>query len=131
MAKLKTTSIKNATSVLDLVQDNDEFTTGLFTGFLNKELPSDHILDIFGLVGSDSFVKSVTLSDDDKRKYRSNPSLLAYDLYGSIDYANIILYINNIAHPGEFDTDKPINILMNSSIKTLISLYKQMIKRVG
>jgi len=131
MAKLKTTTVEGATSVLDLVRDDDEFTSGLFTGFLDKELPSDHILDIFGLVGSDSFVKSVTLNDDDKRKYRNNPSLLAYDLYGSIDYANIILYINNIAHPGEFDTDKPINILMNNSIKILINLYKQMIKRVG
>jgi hypothetical protein len=45
---------------------------------------------------------NVKLSDTELNKYRYNPDLLAYDLYGSVQLDFVILLVNDIYDPKEF-----------------------------
>lgn len=45
----------------------------------------------------------VQLSDKELAKYSYNPGLLAYDLYGSIELEFVILKLNGIIDPKDFD----------------------------
>lgn len=64
---------------------------------LNHNLIEDylHILE-------DQCVK-VTFSNTEYKKYCYNPDLLAYDLYGSVQLDFIILLLNDMIDPKEFD----------------------------
>lgn len=125
---LKITNIKDVVSVLDTINDTDDFTVGLFTGFLNQEDTTDSIYDVLGLIDSDFFTET-NLSEDDQRKYRHNPSLLSYNLYGTTDYAMTILFINGLGHPGELDVSLPIKLLSKTNIEILSNLYKDILKK--
>ena len=47
---------------------------------------------------------TVTLSDEEYAKYKYNPDLLAYDIYGSVQLDFVILLLNGIYDPKEFAT---------------------------
>lgn len=127
MAKIVVTSVSEARSVLDLINDSDNFTMGLNTGYMEQEDPCDHLIDIFGLIEGGTFAE-VTPTESDMDKYMCNPYLLSYDLYGTIDYGAILLYINGISHPGDFKLNSKILILNKSNIKQLYKLYGSLIK---
>ena len=46
---------------------------------------------------------TVKLSEEELKKYRYNPDLLAYNLYGSVQLDFVILLLNDMYDPKEFD----------------------------
>ena len=50
--------------------------------------------------------QDVELTSEEYRKYKCNPDLLAYDIYGSTQLDFIILLINDIIDAKEFDSKK-------------------------
>jgi hypothetical protein len=62
----------------------------------------------------------VQLSDLEKLKYHYNPELLAYDLYGSINLDFVILKLNGIIDPKDFDLPI-IKVLNADTLKSLLS----------
>lgn len=58
----------------------------------------DDYLDIF-----EDAASKVTMTQKEQQKYFYNPELLAYDLYGSTEFDFLILKINGIIDPKEFD----------------------------
>lgn len=47
--------------------------------------------------------ETITFSDEEYKKYMYNPDLLAYDLYGSVQLDFIILLLNDMVDPKEFN----------------------------
>jgi hypothetical protein len=65
----------------------------------------------------------IKLTDDQFRKYKYAPDLLAYDLYGSVQLDFIILLVNDMVDPKEFDR-KTIKLPYASTLsKFLNSVY--------
>ena len=62
----------------------------------------------------------LTLSDDEYKKYKYNPDLLAYDVYGSVQLDFVILLLNEIYDPKEF-TNKTIRLVKNSALSLFLS----------
>lgn len=54
----------------------------------------------------DELAVTVTLTPKEKAKYRYKPYLFAYDVYGSAEAKFIIMMLNGIIDPKEFDFDK-------------------------
>ena len=48
----------------------------------------------------------VHLSDEERRKFEYRPWLLAYDVYGSVQLDFILLLVNDMIDPKEFDRKK-------------------------
>lgn len=51
-------------------------------------------------------VQVIDLDDKLYQKYRFRPKTLSYDLYGTIEYASLLLSLNNIVSVSEFDLHK-------------------------
>ena len=62
----------------------------------------------------------IKLSDVERLKYRYKPYLFAYDLYGSREMAFIIMMLNGIIDPKEFDYNK-LKVIKYSSRATVIN----------
>lgn len=54
----------------------------------------------------DKHITTMTFTDEQYLKYRFKPKSLSYDLYGSIEYAPLLLSINNVLSISEFDFKK-------------------------
>ena len=65
-------------------------------------------------------VVTLQLSDKEKAKYRYKPYLLAYDIYGSAELDFVIMMLNGIIDPKDFDFSK-IKIIKNSTLTSLMS----------
>lgn len=63
---------------------------------------------------------NVELSDEQLKRYKFAPDLLAYDLYGSTQLDFVILFANGIADPKEF-TRKTVKLPYASQMKKLLS----------
>lgn len=127
---IKTVDLTSARSVIDTIIDDDSFTLGLYTGYLDKINMVDNIYDILGLIDSNFFI-SLKLNDDEKRKYKYNPALLSYDLYGTPDYYATILYINRLSHPGDFNCETNILLPNKANIKTIKYLYDMLLSKTS
>jgi hypothetical protein len=57
---------------------------------------------------------------DQLARYKYNPDLLAYDLYGSTQLDFVILFINDMIDPKDFDI-KTIKLIRASVMKQLLS----------
>lgn len=79
----------------------------------------DNLITDYLDVLRESAVK-VELSDADKRKYHYNPDLLAYDIYGSTELDFVIMYINGIIDPKDFNMPK-IKLLSKSDLINILS----------
>ena len=67
-------------------------------------------------------VKVTEMTPKDKVRYRYNPDLLAWDLYGNTQLDYLILLCNDMADPKEFDLKKNYLMLPRPSIlKELLS----------
>ena len=53
-----------------------------------------------------SMAVTVELSDRERLKYRYKPNVLAYDLYGSVEAKFILMILNEVLDPKEFDFAK-------------------------
>lgn len=62
---------------------------------------------------------TVRLSDKDRAKYRYKPWLFSYDLYGSTETQFIIMMLNGIIDPKEFDFNR-VKALRPSDLQTLL-----------
>ena len=66
----------------------------------------------------------VTLSNEEFTKYRYNPDLLAYDIYGSVQLDFIVMLLNDCIDPKEFDKTKlilPYSTSLNIFLNTVYS----------
>jgi hypothetical protein len=62
----------------------------------------------------------VDLSRDEYIKYKYAPDLLAYDVYGSVQMDFLILYMNGIIDPKDFDF-KTIKLVRSSLLKQFLN----------
>lgn len=62
----------------------------------------------------------VDLSRDEYIKYKYAPDLLAYDVYGSVQMDFLILYMNGIIDPKDFDF-KTIKLVRSSILKQFLN----------
>lgn len=63
---------------------------------------------------------TVKLTDKEFNKYKYNPKLLAYDLYGYCEYYYIILFLNQMTNIKEFNRQK-IKLLRPSALSSILS----------
>ena len=63
---------------------------------------------------------TVQLNQSEKYKYRYQPGLLAYDVYGSTELAFIVMMLNGIIDPKEFDFDQ-IKLLRTDELSNLLN----------
>lgn len=129
MIKVSASDVSSIKSVIESAVDSDEYTMGLATGFINKEEMSDNIIDIVGMIEAGMFT-TISVNEEEQRKYRCNPYKLSYEVYGSTDYGATLLFINNMSHPGEFTLDSPIKILNANNIKFIKEMYKELLKKI-
>ena len=73
----------------------------------------------------------VQLSDKELAKYSYNPGLLAYDLYGSIELEFVILKLNGVIDPKDFNfpTIKLVEVsVLDDILSTIYSAENKFIK---
>ena len=63
---------------------------------------------------------TIKLTDIELAKYRYNPDLLSYDVYGSINLNFMILKINNMINPKDFDMSI-IKLIRPQELMSLLS----------
>ena len=63
---------------------------------------------------------TVDLSRDEYTKYKYAPDLLAFDVYGSVQLDFIILYMNGIIDPKDFDF-KSLKLVRSSLLKQFLN----------
>ena len=68
----------------------------------------------------DDIAVTVTLTPIERAKYKYKPYLFAYDLYGSTETKFIIMMMNNIIDPKEFDFEK-VRVIRPSDLITLLN----------
>ena len=62
----------------------------------------------------------VELDEQEKIKYFYNPELLSFDIYGTTELDFLILKLNGIIDPKEFNLSK-VKLLKQEDLKTLLS----------
>lgn len=88
-----------------LMKNSDTMTYSNFSIFnkiddikvLDHNLIDDYIKEL------NELCKVVLLTEDEYKKYKYSPDLLAYDLYGSVQLDFIILAANDIIDPKDFN----------------------------
>lgn len=68
----------------------------------------------------DEMTQVVELTPLERAKYRYKPYLFAFDLYGSTETKFIIMMLNGIIDPKEFDFDK-VKVLRYSDLITILN----------
>ena len=63
---------------------------------------------------------TVTLTELEKSKYRYKPYLMAYDVYGSTETKFIIMMLNGIIDPKEFDFDR-VKLIRKSDLMDILN----------
>lgn len=87
-------------------------------GFLN-DLQDIHIIDIFDNFFNDpNNIDTIELSNSELGLYNCNPKQLCIDLYGTHDYMQVIMQLNEVDHPGEFTLEKGYVLVPNPSFFT-------------
>lgn len=91
-------------SILEYLNGFDMFVTNLLYDY------EDEITDL---------AVTIRLSDIERAKYRYKPYLLSYDIYGSEEAKFILMMLNGIIDPKEFDFNK-IKALKPGDLNTLL-----------
>lgn len=68
----------------------------------------------------DDIAVTISFNRVERAKYRYKPYLLAYDLYGSAETKFIIMMMNGIIDPKEFDFDK-VKVINYSDLITILN----------
>lgn len=63
---------------------------------------------------------TIQLTDKERAKYRYKPYLLAFDIYGSTEAGFIIMMMNNIIDPKEFDFNR-IKVIRYGDLITILN----------
>ena len=96
-------------SILDQKTINDEIIQ-----FIDSNLIDDYMDEL------KSVIVNVQLSNKELLKYSYNPGLLAYDIYGSVELEFVILKLNGIIDPKDFDFPT-IKLIQISSMEEILS----------
>ena len=64
--------------------------------------------------------ETVSLSDAEFKRYKYNPDLLAYDLYGSVQLDFVLLLLNDMVDPKEFNV-KTVKLPYASVLATFLN----------
>ena len=102
-------------------KDSDEITNDKFAiaKYLNGiEIPITNLLYDYEDELNSLAVK-VKLTDLEMIKYKYKPFLFAYDVYGSVETEFLVLILNNIIDPKDFDFN-PIKIVPKSTLIALL-----------
>ena len=92
---------------LEMQQDASET---YYKGFLDKDMDF-HICDIYdNFFENEDNLETLEFNEQEKMMYRYNPIQLCIDLYGTHDFWQILLQINDIDSEGEFDLSGPIKV---------------------
>lgn len=83
---------------------------------MNTEFVDQNILDYYLKELKSLCMKITEFSDEEIKKYRYSPDLLAYDVYGSTQLDFIVLLCNGMIDPKEFDFKRKYLLLPKSSI---------------
>ena len=92
-------------SILEYLNGFDMFVTNLLYDYQDE---------------FDDIAVTISFTPVKRAKYRYKPYLLAYDLYGSAEAKFIIMMMNNIIDPKEFDFDK-VNVIRYGDLITILS----------
>lgn len=91
-------------SILEYINGYDMFITNLLYDY-EEEMRAVSVV--------------LTLTDTEKYKYRYKPYLLAYDVYGSTEAKFIIMMLNNIIDPKDFDFNR-IRMIRPGDLQTIL-----------
>lgn len=83
---------------------------------MQTEFAEQNILDYYLSELKNLCIKVNKITEEDIARYKYNPDLLAYDVYGSTQLDFIILLCNGIIDPKEFDFKRKYLLLPTSSI---------------
>ena len=64
--------------------------------------------------------EKITLTDAERRKYYYYPDLLSYDIYGTVELDFVIMIINGIIDPKDFNLPN-LKLLRKSALTSLLS----------
>lgn len=92
-------------SILEYLNGFDMFVTNLLYDYQDE---------------FDDIAVTISFTPVERAKYRYKPYLLAYDLYGSAEAKFVIMMMNNIIDPKEFDFDK-VNVIRYGDLITILS----------
>lgn len=101
---------------------DDDYVT-FSNGFI-EELDGEHIVDIFRDILIDNKL-FVTFDNDEKRKYEFRPKVLSNDIYNTPDLWFIILKLNNLTHPGEFEIKDGVYLMNPKNLSKLVGSLEE------
>lgn len=104
------------------MQHSDELTYRNFSilevvdglEFVDHNLVEDYLDEL------ESICIACELTDDQYKKYKYAPDLLAYDIYGSVQLDFVIMYANGIVDPKEFNY-KVVKLPYASALKLYLN----------
>ena len=68
----------------------------------------------------DKIILTVPLNEDEQNRFRFSPKKLSYELYGTVEYWSMLLYINNCHSILDFEPEK-VKVLDPDELQGLIN----------
>lgn len=85
--------------------------------FVVKVLLDDYVEDLLDMT------VDVDVTSEEVQKYKYNPKMLSYDLYGSTAFFYVILRLNNLCNIHDFDiSSKKLKLLPKTIMSKVVSL---------
>ena len=91
-------------------------------GKVEYQLEIDNIINDYMDILND-IAEKVEMSQEEQLKYYYNPELLAFDLYGTTELDFVIMKLNGMVDPKEFDLPKIKLVRKSELIDVLSNIY--------
>lgn len=98
-------------SFISRFKDNSDYLE------ISKSVLDDYLPELKAMA------KTVTLDDSDLAKYGYKPELLAYEYYGSVELAFVILLLNGMTSPKEFNVKKIKMLTVEDCLTAINTIY--------
>ena len=121
----KTTETHTLSEFIDIGNNNHEINYIDITfnenrdglEFVVKVLLDDYVEDLLDMT------VNVDVTSEEVQKYKYNPKMLSYDLYGSTSFFYVILRLNNLCNIHDFDiSSKKLKLLPKTIMSKVVSL---------
>ena len=121
----KTTETHTLSEFIDIGNNNHEINYIDITfnenrdglEFVVKVLLDDYVEDLLDMT------VDVDVTSEEVQKYKYNPKMLSYDLYGSTSFFYVILRLNNLCNIHDFDiSSKKLKLLPKTIMSKVVSL---------
>ena len=121
----KTTETHTLSEFIDIGNNNHEINYIDITfnenrdglEFVVKVLLDDYVDDLLDMT------VDVDVTSEEVQKYKYNPKMLSYDLYGSTAFFYVILRLNNLCNIHDFDiSSKKLKLLPKTIMSKVVSL---------